>query len=328
MAQRDLYITATNCTGIRSVTIEESYSNITASAVIECSSSTLVMGDLVTINMGYVADHAIMFKGYVKKIEKQRPENVIRITANDLLIRAVDYFLAADNPKQPYQFNNISSLDLITELLALAGITNVTTTEPTPVFTWGTNADGARFNLQSVAEACQFVAGISGNTIYYDIAGDKVEFTNRKPYATDSDTPLGTWNTGNSGYITGITYEQSTDKTRNRVRVYGRGNITALAEASNSYLVVDQTLVIGHEMLDTQAIADGTAEVNLELLNHLGETYTLDLEGIVGLHARQIYTLDESFTGTSNRKIFVYQVSHSLDESGFISHVTAIPKPA
>jgi hypothetical protein len=286
------------------------------------------MGDLVTINLGYVSDHTNMFKGYVKKIERQRPENIIRITMNDLLIRAVDYFLAADDPQNPYQYNNITSLNLIKELLSLAGITNVTNTEPTPVFTWGTNADGARFNLQSVAEACQFVAGISGNTLYYEISDDEVKFTNRKPYATDSDTPLATWTTGNNQQLTAITYEQSTDKTRNRVKVYGRGNITALAEASNPYLVVDQTLVIGHEMLDTQDIADGTATVNLELLNHLGETYTLDLEGIVGLHARQIYLLDESFTGTSNRKVFVYQVSHSIDESGFISHVTAIPKPA
>ena len=320
---RKLAASATNCTTIRSITTEESYSAITASAIVECDSTTLSLGDAITVGLGYDTATTV-FSGYCKKIERVRPDNVIRITAYDNLIRAVDFFIAADDPEVPFQRNNISSLSLVTDLLALAGITSVTTTEPLPSFTWGTNEDGARFNLQSVADAIQFVANITGNTIYWDSTANRVEFIGRKPYVDVGDTPLATWTTGASGNILEITYHRGTDRTRNVVKVYGRTPITASASAANPYLVVDQAVVLAHELIDLQSMAQSTADINLALLNRLDEKLELVLEGDPTIRARQIYHVTESFTGFDD-DVFIYRASHLLNDSGYTVSCTCTP---
>ena len=325
MADRQAYLSVTGCTSPRSANVEMSYSNITGSAVIECDSTTLSIADSIAVDLGYSDEHEVVFRGYVKKIEYNRPDQTVRVTAADELVRAVDYFIASDDPENPFQRNNISSLNLVTDLLALAGVTNVTATEPTPVFTWGTNEDGARFNLQTVSDSISSIASMTGNTIYYDVDADLVQFNTRKPYVVGGDTALDTWTTGDSGNIVSVAYEVSTDKTRNVVKVYGKGNIKASASAANAYLIVDQTIAIAHELLDTQELADNTASVNLTLLNRLTETYTVEILGLPSLRSRQIYHITESFTG-ADRDIFVYQCTHQIDsESGYFCTVTAVP---
>jgi len=325
MTSRNLSASATGCTGIISIEVNEAYSTLSSNAVIECNSSTLSLGSTVNITMGYEGDTAA-FNGYlVKKITRLRPENTYRIDCNDVLVRAIDYFMAADDPEAPFQRNNISSLNLVRDLLAEAGITNVTSVEPGPaVFTWGTNEDGARFNLQSVADAIQFIAQITGNTIYADSSGT-VQFVARKPYVDVGDVSSGTITTGNDEDLIDVEHMTSNSKIRNRVVVYGRGTLKATRSASSPYLVVDQSIAVAHELLDTQAICDGTAEVNLALLNRLEESYSLTIQGITSLRARQVWTLDESFVGASNRDVFLYSVSHSFSESGYQQRITATP---
>mgnify|MGYP001587946447 CR=1 FL=1 len=320
---RDVAASATNCSNIRSITTEESYSTITASAVIECDTTTLSLGDAITVGLGYDTATTI-FSGYCKKIERSRPDNVIRITAFDNLIRAVDFFIAADDPEAPFQRNNITSLNLVTDLLALCGITSVTTTEPVPTFVWGTNEDGARFNLQSVADGIQFVANITGNTIYWDSSATRVEFKGRKPYVDAGDVSTHTFSTA-LGNLTEITYHRGTDKTRNVIKVYGRTPIVATASASNPYLVVDQAVVLAHEMIDTQAMADGAASVNLTMLNRLDEKYEITIEGDNTVKARDIGTVTESFVGASARDVFIYRCSNIFNESGWFTSMTCIP---
>src|SRR3990172_3477959 len=204
---RALAASATGCSDIRSITMEESFSQITASCIVECDTTTASLGDAISVGLGYDTPTNI-FSGYITKIERQRPDNIIRITAFDELIKAVNYFIAADDPEAPFQRNNITSLALITDLLALASITSVTSTEPGPaVFTWGTNEDGARFNLQSVADAIQFIANITGGAIWWDASAGRVEYQYRKPYVDTGDTPLATWTTANTA-ISDITYHR------------------------------------------------------------------------------------------------------------------------
>lgn len=326
MAQKDLVATATNCTDIRSIEVTESYSQFSANAVVECNSSSLSLSDAVTIIMGYTGDTATVFKGFAKKITRARPDNVFRIECNDVLVRAIDFFIAADDPENPFQRNNITSLNLIKDVLALAGITNVTNTEPGPaVLTWGTNEDGVRFNLQSVADAVKFITEMTGNLTYYDQDADLVEFKARKPYVEGGDSSSGTFTTGASGNIIDITYDKSTEKTRNVLKVYGKSPLNARARADNANLVVDQAAVIAHELLDSQSICDEVASINLEILNRLTETYTLSVEGDPSIRARQVRTLTESFVGASSLDIFLYAVQHIFTESGYVVSITAVP---
>jgi len=319
---RALAASATGCSDIRSITMEESFSQITASCIVECDTTTASLGDAISVGLGYDTPTNI-FSGYITKIERQRPDNIIRITAFDELIKAVNYFIAADDPEAPFQRNNITSLALITDLLALASITSVTSTEPSPSFSWGTNEDGARFNLQSVADAIGFIANITGGAIWWDASAGRVEYQYRKPYVDAGDTPLATWTTANTA-ISDITYHRGTEKTRNVVKIYGKSPLTASASASNPYLVVDQAIIIAHELLDTQQICNDTATVNLALLNRLDEKIELTREGDPTIRARQIYRIEENFTGFSD-DVFLYRVSHMLNDSGFYTSVTAIP---
>jgi hypothetical protein len=307
--------------GIQSIEIQEGYSTLSASAVIEATSSSLSLGDSVDITMGYDGDVATFSDFVCKKITKMRPESLYHIECNDILIQASDYFLAADDPEKPFQRNNILSLQLVKDLLAQASITNVTNVEPLPSFTWGTNEDGARFNLQSVADAIQFVAQITGNVLYVDGSG-VVQFIGRKPYV-DGDSPVGTLESGTDKDIIEIDFSQDTSKTRNRITVYGKDNAHYTASASNPYLVVDQTVVIAHDMLNTTELIQGTANVNLTLLNRLTEEYNARVKGRTALRARQVWTIADAFIGTRN--VFLYTVNHSFGATGYTQQIKGIP---
>lgn len=326
MTQLSLYASVTGCSNIISVEVQESFSAITATATVECDTTTLNLGDEITIDIGYASDHGVVHKGFVKKITRTRPENTFTIESADVLIRSVDYFIAADDPEHPFQRNNITSLNLVRDLLALAGITNVTTVEPGPaILTWGTNEDGARFNLQTVADAVRFIADMSGNHLFYDRDADLVQFQARRPYVFDGDVATLTFtDTGASRNIIDCRYESGTDKTRNVCKIYGRGDITARKRADNPYLVVDQAVVIAHELISSSSVAQQIADYNLELLNRLTETYTITLEGDHNIAARLIADLTESFSGASGRDVFLYAVSHFLNEN-YTVQVTAIP---
>ena len=322
MSFQNVYMTVTGISSsIISLNIDASYSQISSVATIECDSHTLSLGDLITIDLGYVSSHGVVFRGYVKKIEFSKPDQTYRITAYDTLVRAVDYFIASNNPNDPLTYHNIGTLDLIKELLSQCGITNVTGTDPG--FTWGTNDDGARFNLQSVADAIQFVSTIVGYTIYDDGTG-QINFVQRYPYV-DGDTPTVTITDGASGNIISCQYSRGTDKTRNRVVVYGRGELTASASAPNAFLVVDQTAVVAHELLDNDSLVNGTAQVNLAILNRLTESYEVEIEGDWAIQPRMIGALTESFSGASARPVFIYRVSHICSDSGFITSLTCTP---
>lgn len=319
MSDANIYCTVTNCSGLLSVEAESSYGAITSSATIECTSSSLSVGNEVTIDMGFVGDHGVVFSGFVKKVTRTKPSNTITITANDLLVRAVDDFLAADNPESPLTFHSISDRDLVNELLSQCGL-SLSSGPVSPEFIYGTNPDGAKFNLQSVADAVNSICAITGRTCYAE--DGLIYYVDRKPYLVGGDTPTHFFTTGNAGSITDISYEKSNDRLRNKVVVYGKSPLTASAEASSPYVVVTQTSVIAHELLDTQDICQRTADVNLELMNRLGQTYTMTVIGDHTLKARHIGNISESFTGAFSTDVFMYRVMHRWNESGYTSELT------
>lgn len=315
----NLYHSVTGTSGVLAISVESGYSMISANATVECTSTSLSLGDAISIDMGYDDAHQVVFQGFVKKKEVVTPARMVRLTCQDVLIRAVDFFLASDDPEAPLQFNNTQDRDLVDGLLSQCGL-STSSPQPSPSFTFGTNEDGARFNLQSVAEAIQFVCSVTGRICYAD-AG-VVYYTDRKPYIVGGDTPIATWTTGNGGNIISIQRETSTQNTRNVVKVYGKNPLTARASATNPYLVVDQAAVIAHELLDTQEICDATASVNLTLMNRLHITHTIDMLGDASVFPRTVYHVTNTFTG-SDEDVFVYRVAHAFGDGGFVTNVTA-----
>lgn len=322
MTSRDLYATATGCSSILSITTEAGYSSITASAVIECDATTLELSNLVDVDFGYADDHAVVVSGYVKKIERIKPEQIYRVTVNDLLVRAVDYFIAADDPETPLQYNNIDDQPLVNALLNQAGIGPVVSAQPLPSFTFGTNPDGARFNLQSVSDAVGFICSVTGRTIYAE-AGS-IYYVDRKPYVVGGDTVSYTFATGAGGNIIDITEDRSNANVRNIVKVYGKSPLTAKAVGTNPYIVIDQTAVIAHELLDVQDLCNATAAVNLALMNRVQETYNITIFGDVNVLPRRICAITDSFLGLSAKQAFIYKVSHDFGVGGFTTQITAV----
>ena len=319
MTNRVLYATVTGCTGLLSIQTEAGYSMISANAVVECTTSTLSMGDAISIDLGYDDDHSEIFSGFVKKINRITPDSIIQITANDVLVRAVDYFLAADDPESPLTFHSIDDRDLVNSLLGECGLSTVSG-QPLPSFTFGTNEDGAKFNLQSIAEAIQFVCNVTGRLCW--AVGSNIYYDDRKPYKVAGDTITGTWTTGASGQIINISKESDNSKIRDRIICYGKTPIRASAEDASPYTVVRQTAVIAHELIDLQSLADATCAVNLELLKGLPITWTLDLMGDSSILPRTLYHIDESFT-LSNNDVFIYKVAQNFSSSGFLTNVVA-----
>ena len=325
MPNRQLYATVTNCTGIRSIQTETSHSTISANCSIECTGTNLDLSDEVIIDAGYSDNHGILFHGYVKKIERMTPDKIYKVTVHDPLIRAVDYFIASDDPENPLTYHNILDRDLINAILGEAGLPNVVSPQVSPTFSMGTNPDGAKFNLQSAADVLQFMCSITGRLIYADNAGD-IYYVDRKPYVDTGDTPTLTFIGGNGGNIIDATYEKSNDRIRDRVVCYGKTPIRAVAEDPSPHTIVRQTAVIAHELIDLQSLADAVVQINLQLLNRLQESYELTLEGDPNIQARKIASLTEPFLGVSGRSVYLYRVAHSISENGgFITNVTAIP---
>jgi hypothetical protein len=324
MTSKRLYMDVSGCTGVMSIQTEASHSAISANASVECTGTTLDLSDSVTIDAGYSTSHGVLFKGYVKRIERMTPDKTYRVTLQDPLIRAVDNFLASDDPESPLTYHSITDYDLVNAMLSESSLPSLSSAQPFPSFTLGTNADGAKFNLQSASDVLQFMCSITGRLIYADNDGD-IYYVDRKPYV-DGDTPTLTFVGGNSGNIFDASYEKSSDKTRNVIKVYGLSPLTARASVSLSFLVVDQTAVIAHELLDEAGLCQRVADINLALLSKLQETYSLTVEGDHNIQARKVASLTEPFLGVSNRSVYLYRVAHSLSqEGGYICNITAIP---
>ena len=79
------------------------------------------------------------------------------------------------------------------------------------------------------------------------------------------------------------------------------------------------------ERPDTQGIVEGTADVNLTILNRLTEQYQIEVEGKTSLAARQVWTINDAVIQPSNRDVFLYAVTHSFSESGYTQSIVGIP---
>ena len=324
MAVSDLYMTCTGISSaIREVTLTESMAQAAVTADIICTEHSLSIGDTVTLDLGYADNHAVFLTdAIVKSITYRRPEHNYLISVADQLVKAVDYFIASDDPDAPLTVSNIKAEDLIDTLLALAGLTNYT--GESTIFTYATQAP-AKINLVTVWQMVETIARVCGGTVYCDSAG-QIHFTTRKPYIGGSDTAEHTFTVGASGDIEAISFLKSDEWLRNRVVVYGLNSlgIKATASASSPYLPGGfyKTLVVAHELIDTVAEAQRTADINLTMFNRLTETVTLQALGKPSIRARDIVAVTEVFTGLSAAEFVVFAAEHSLGPSGYSMNLT------
>jgi hypothetical protein len=333
MAIKDLTysITGVSAGKLDSLSVREQYNSPVAAAILEVADTTLDLGDPITINIGYNGSNVKAFKGYVSQISRGLPENLISIACEDELSRAVNFFIASDDPENPLEYSNILSQDYVENVLKQAyyndlGSFNFEADVPGS-FTWGTDL-AAEVNLISAWQGANEMAQLLAWYIYADRNG-KIWFVDRKPYIMGGDTNDYTWNESDGTEIISVDYTVSTEETRNRVVVYGRKGIQATASSSRSDLYAAdyyKTAIIGHPLIQTQSQAQTTADYNLALYNRLTETANLTIEGNANVTARQIgeLTMTEFTSGVGGGTTddwFIYQVQHQFGSRGFTTSV-------
>lgn len=311
MAVRDLYASISGVTGILNIDLIEGYKSFSKTCNIECVSTTLALGDSISVDMGYADNHDVVFTGIVKKINNSRPNNTIKITCFDNLIKTNDYFMVSIDPEVPFSRTNIDARDLVEDLLNEASIVSFVSDPVNFIFT------EPSFNLVSVADAINQINGIIAWHIWCDEDGI-IHYADRRPYVMAGDSPTFTFTTGSSGNIITNEYNRSEENLRNKVVVYGAEDIYAESSAVSPYLPVGfyKTAVVASPLITDQTQADLAASYNLELYNRLDRIVSCEALGDPQLHVNAIVTITETHTGVSG-DWFVYNVSHSFGEGGY-----------
>ncbi len=314
---KTLSATCTNTSNIISVSYSDSHAAATSTATVVAEVTSLDIGDSVTVHIGYVGDTFKAITGYVKNIEYKEPERTYTISIANVLIRAVDFFIAATNPEEPFSRQNIDAEDLIGDLLELAGITNYSPENTS--FTFAIN-NPVEVNLTGCYDYCHFLANIIAFTLYADNDG-VVHLINRRPYPVGAEPADYTFN--DLTEIIEASYSKSDHDLRNKVIVYGTGGIHAEASASSPYLPAGfyKTVVVAAPgVIDSQSMAQQSCNYNLEILNRLTEKVTVTLEGTTGVVPRTIATITIPSLDVSG-KWYVYAVEHNWSKAGYITTV-------
>lgn len=311
-----LSATVTGCSNLISITVQDSHISPTSTAQIVAENTTLGIGDSISIVMGYVGDTFTAFTGYVKEIEVKEPERYYTITAANVMIRAVDYFIASSSPTTPYSWSNISAEDLIQEVLELAGL-NSFDMEAT-LFTFAVH-NPVEVNLTPAFDYARFLADIIAFNLYADNTGT-VKLRNRRPYPVGSDVSVASFDATTT---VNATYDVSDRDLRNKVIVYGTGNISAVASAVSPYLPAGyyRTVVVAAPgVIDTQSMAEQSADYNLDLLNKLTYRLALSTIGVTGIFARSCIDVNLPSLGITNEQWYIYGIEYNWSRSGFLTN--------
>jgi hypothetical protein len=329
-----LYGTVTNCTNLNSISISDSHSSTTAVATITCANTTLDIGDYLSIDLGYTTSHAVVFTGYVKQIDRKTPENVYTITAYNVLSRAVDFYIVSTNPDAPFSVSNASAESLVMQVLGLANLTSFNT--GTSYINFGTESP-VEVSLISAYDFSKQIADMIAWSLWADTSG-VVHFRNRKPFPVDAayiaaggesdlstDTAVGSTIT-DSNILNG-NYSESNQNLINRVMVYGADGITSEAKASSPYLpnvggTFYKTVLFSDVYLVTnQTVADIVSSYNLLMLNRLGKSLELAIQGDSSRVCRTVCNINSTELGL-NGDWYIFSLNHEWSKAGFITNLT------
>jgi hypothetical protein len=312
-----LYASVTGCSNLLNISVSDSHGAPTSSAVVQCTTSSLDVGDAVSISLGYNGSGNRVFAGYVKNVQRSQSPTIYEITCANAMVRALDFFIVSDNPLAPYSRENISAEDLVGELMAMAGLTNYSGSSSS--FTFATNGTALEVNLTSVYDFSKFVADLLAWHVYADDNG-KVWFKNRPPFPQGSDSSVATF--GDSSLLN-ASYWRSDRDLRNRVVVYGAEGIYAEAQASSPYLpsgFYKSVAVASSNMITSQSMANTIATYNLAKLNRLTIGGTITTFGNSSVNCRDCVTVNKSDIGMSG-KFYVYSIEHLWSKDGFTTQM-------
>jgi len=304
-------VTNINSDELVSISLQTGHNQATAVLTVTSTDTSLDIGDTVEANFGYISNHNRLFSGYVKNIEHSADTGLYTITAQDVMVRAVDFFVVSADPDNPFKRSHISAEDLVKDVLALAQLTSYDYDATS--FTFAIR-NPAEVNLTSSYDYCKMISDI----LYWHLYADKdgvCHFIDRKPYPDVGDVSLKTLTDYD---ITSFTHRISEKDLRNRVVIYGAGSIHAEAHAASPYLPVGyyKTAVCSAAVIDDQTMANMAAAYNLTLLNRLTETVSLNLIGDPDIEARCCVTLNEAILGVTGLW-YVYSVSHNWSQGGY-----------
>jgi hypothetical protein len=321
MPVKTLAHTVPSVTGLISVTVTESYDAALSQAVIECYTTTLSLGDAISFNLGFAGDTGKVFTGFVRNIQQDLPGATTTIICEDVMSKAVDFFIAADDPQNPFQRFNIETGDLVEDVLNLADITSFSKSLPFTV-TWATGIVPVEFNLVSAFDAAKGIMDVPAFHMYADRNG-VVNLVSRRPYDEGGDSASFTWSSASDDLLS-IAYEKSADNLRNRVVVYGITDVTASASAGSPHLPVGftKTAVIATPIITSNSIAQTAADRNLAGLNRLTEGLNIQIEGNHAVQPRLFATVTDTYLGISGLW-FIYRVEHRFSsQNGYIQNIT------
>lgn len=325
MTVRHLYASATNISNISSVRFTEAHNDATPICTISCLNTTAGIGDSITVAIGYEGEYSNIMTGFVKDITKKTSPTEIDVTIYGEMIRAVDYFLVSDTPDDPFTRSNISAEDLVEDLMDEAGLTNFGYDATSFIF--ATQAP-LEVNLVSVYDYCHMIAKTLAWHLYADNTG-KVWFVDRKPYVMGSDSSVETIT--DSEILSG-SYSISERDLRNKIVVYGMAGVSAVASQGTSYNPItdsdEQILPSGFykavlasaEWIDTQSMAQGAADYNLDLLNRLQVEANIQIEGDSNISCRDVITVTSTALNIDH-DFYVYTVDHMWDQRGFVTNL-------
>lgn len=313
-----LYATCTSTTNILSVSYADSHVAPTSTATVVAINTSLDIGDSATVYIGYEGDNFKCITGYVKNIEYSEPERKYTITIANVMIRALDFFIAASNPENPFSRKNISAEDLIQDLLELSGLTSFNMENTS--FTFAIN-NPVEVNLVGCYDYCKFLANIIAYTLYADNNGT-VHLVNRRPYPVGAESADYILDDTNDFFLEDV-YEKSDHDIRNKVIVYGSEGIHREASASSPYLPAGfyRTVVVAAPgVIDSNSMAQKAADYNLEILNRLTQKVTIMMKGKTGIFPRTIADITSGLPGVTG-KWYVYTVQHDWSKAGYTTTI-------
>jgi hypothetical protein len=303
-------------TNIESITVSDAHNSPTSTAALKVGSTTLIVGDPITVELGYDGVTTKVFEGFVKQIDKTVPDNTLLITAQNIMIKAVEFFIASSTPDNPFTRFNISAEDLVEDLLDLADITNYVS--DTSNFTFAI-FNPMEINLISSFDICKTIADILAYSVWADRDG-VAHFEDRRPNPMGGDSSIATIDSNTVYNIIGNTYRKSDRDLRNRIVVYGAPGITAVAEAESPHLPTGyrKTVVVASQWIDSQSMAQDAADFNLDKLNRLTEEVAVEVIGDPVYDARKVLTIDEDFTGVDG-DWYIFSVEHKWSSAGYLT---------
>ena len=308
--------TVSGTTNPRSISVSSSHGNATSVAIIKSPETSLSIGDQVAITMGYTGDLHTIFYGFVKRVERTYPDGEYVVTAQDVLVRAADYFIASTNPEHPLTYYRIDAEDLIGELLGLAQITNYVGDTTNFIYAWTIKAP---INLVGCYDFCKQLSDMLAWHLYAKPNG-QVRFLDRKPYVMGGDSAS---TTVTHPQILSISKTISDDDLRNRVVIYGADGIYAEAKQSSPYLPAGfyKTAVLSTYIIDRQDMAQLAANYNLNAWNRLRTSLNMSIEGDSSILARDvIHVTDSQYLGIDS-DWYVFSSEHKFDVTGYTTNL-------